>query len=157
MVSWATGPPSTDVTLRQREPTTQLSASSLEFEPQSSAEIPINTAFIAYGPGRPPQNPSRQVSKRSRKMPTSASESRSLATLKKREERKDRQLSRLASRTRIPEDRIGAFGECTRYTVQKRGKGTQKAARKRGTCTRCHLYHLRVSFECSLIFIRAAK
>ena len=151
MVSWAAETPLTDMVLRKQEPTTQRCAQLLQAQVQSTADIRDITAPVVCGPERPFQNPSRQVSKRSRKMQAPTSESRSLATQKKREKRKDRQLSRFLSRTRIPQDRIAVFGECARPTVKKRGEGTQKAARERGTCTRCHIHHLRVSVQSPLI------
>lgn len=144
MLLYAAGAPSMEIALRPLEPITHPLVPSLQVSTDSSVNKPGEAPSIIYGPERPPQKSSRQLSKRPRRIQKPACGSKSLATQKKSEERVKLALSRLKDRVGMPENSMGFFGTCVPSSAKKRGKGTQKRARKRGTCIRCHILHFTV-------------
>ena len=133
-----------EIALRPLEPITHPLVPSLQVSTDSSVNKPGEDPSIIYGPERPPQKSSRQLSKRSGRIQKPACGSKSLAAQKKPEERVKLALSRLTDRVGMPENSMGFFGTCAPSRAKKRGKGTQKRARKRGTCIRCHILHFTV-------------
>lgn len=136
--------PSMEIALRPLESITHPLVPSLQVSTNSSANTTGEAPSITYGPERPPQKSNRQLSKRSGRIQKPASGSKSLATRKKPEERVKLALTRLKDRVGMPENSMGFFGTCVASSAKKRGEGTQKIARKRGTCIRCYIFHLKV-------------